>query len=219
MKKFCTLTAIFVLSALFLLTASACSKSVNYLDYVSERRLNVYVYRDDDTEVKIYCSQKEQPYCADGIKGELCDLIEIFVKLPKNPQELEVSVEGFTGEMNYQAVDGIFYLSYTSPAFTGSGVTVTLTADGESKSYDALSVKDDKVMSCDDAVLCVAEHAKDLFESLTDGRLFDGEIYVRLLYDEGCYYFVGVCDKEKSIHAYLIDGERGKVIATKSIQG
>lgn len=219
MKKFFILTAIIALNAVLLLSATACSRQVNYLDYVSERRSDVYVYRDDDTEVKIYCSQKEQPYCADGIKGELCDLIEIFVKLPKNPQELEVSVENFSGEMNYQAVDGIFYLSYTSPAFSKSAVTVTLTCDGESKSYDALSVKYEGVMSCDEAVLCVAEHAKELFDSLTENGLFDGEIYVRLLYDEGCYYYVGVCNKEKTVNAFLIDGERGKIIAKKSIQG
>ena len=68
-------------------------------------------------------------------------------------------------------------------------------------------------------VKCVIEHDRKLFEGLTENRLFLGEIYVRLLYDEGCYYYVGVCDKSKHVTAYLIDGEHGKVIATKDIQG
>ena len=61
---------------------------------------------------------------------------------------------------------------------------------------------------------CAVEHGKELFASLTDGNIFLGEIYVRLLYDDGCYYYVGVCDRNKKITAYLVDGERGKVIAS-----
>ena len=149
----------------------------------------------------------------------MCDVVEIYVTLAKNPQELEVQVEQLGGEMNYQAVTRQYYLSLTAAAFDKSGVEVTLTADGKKETYTALSVKDNNVMSCEKAVECVAEYASELFEGLTANNLFDGEIFVRLLYDEGCYYYVGVCDKDKHITAFLIDGERGKVIAKKEIQG
>ncbi|MDE6667842.1 MAG: hypothetical protein K2K38_05795 [Clostridia bacterium] len=197
----------------------ACSKQVNYCDYISESRTDIFVYRDDATEIKIHCSKKEQPFSADGYKGEMCDLVEIYVSLAKNPQELEVQVEGLGGEMNYQAVTRQYYLSLTAAAFNKSGVEVALTADGKQQTYTALSVKDGKVMSCEKAVECVAEYASELFEGMTSNGLFDGEIFVRLLYDEGCYYYVGVCNKEKHVTAFLIDGERGKVIAKKEIQG
>lgn len=208
-----------ILSMLCALCAlPACSKQVNYLDYVSESRTDIFLYRDDTTEIKIQCSKKEQPFSADGCKGDICDLVEIYVALAKNPQELEVQVEGFGGEMNYQAVTRQYYLSLSCAAFDKSGVEVTLTADGNKETYTALSVKDDKVMSCEKAVECVAEYASELFEGLTANGLFDGEIFVRLLYDDGCYYYVGVCNKDKLITAFLIDGERGKVIAKKEIQ-
>lgn len=198
---------------------SACSKQVNYCDYISESRTDIFLYKDDATEIKIQCSKKEQPFAADGYKGELCDLVEIYVTLEKNPQELEVQVEGLGGEMNYQAVTRQYYLSFTAAAFEKSGVEVTLTADKKTETYTALSVKDDKVLSCEKAVECVAEYASELFDSLTSNGIFSGEIFVRLLYDDGCYYYVGVCDKSKHVTAFLIDGERGKVIAKKEIQG
>ena len=74
-------------------------------------------------------------------------------------------------------------------------------------------------MDCESAVKCVTEHNPDLFASLTENKIFKGEIYVRLLYDEGCYYYVGVCDREKNINAFLVDGVRGKIIANKKLNG
>lgn len=198
---------------------SGCMRQVDYSAYVSERRTNVFLYEDDATAVKIYCSQKEQPYAADGFKGEMSDLVEIFVTLPKVYDSVEVSAGTLSGEMSYQAVEKRFYLSLSAPEFATSSVDVTLTFDGESKTFSALSVKDSGIMNCDEAVKCVAEHAKELFEGLTANGLFDGEIFVRLLYDDGCYYYVGVCDKTKHISAFLIDGEKGKIISTKELQG
>ncbi len=198
---------------------SGCFKKLNYLDYISEKRSNIFLYEDDSVSVKVVCSQKEQPYCADGIKGEMCDVAEVYVTLPKTYDDVEVSVENFNGEMNWQAVDKQYYLSFSAKEFTVDSLDVTLTFGGESKTYSALSVKQEGVMDCEQAVKCVIEHDKQLFDSLTQNRLFNGEIYVRLLYDEGCYYYVGVCDKNKHITAYLTDGEHGKVIVTKELQG
>lgn len=219
MKKTTFLLCIALTLICALCALPACAKQVNYFDYVSECRSDVFLYKDDSTEIKIQCVNKEQPFSADGYKGETCDLIEIYVSLSKNPQTLEVSVETLSGEMNYQAVTRQYTLTISAAAFEKSSVEVTLTADGEKKTYTALSVKDGNVMSCEKAVACVAEHASELFEGLTSNGLFDGEIFVRLLYDEGCYYYVGLCNKEKHITAFLIDGERGKIIAKKELQG
>ena len=218
-KKYLPLLIPFALLCAFLLFFTGCNKSVNYLSYVSEKRTNIYLYEDDNVSIKIHCVSREYPYNADGVCGQINDLIEVFVTLPKTYNEVEVSLSAGEGEMNYQAVESRYYLSFTAKELTGDSVDVTLTYDGESKTYSALSVKYAGVMSCDDAVKCVIEHDKTLFENLTQNGLFDGEISVRLLYDEGCYYYVGVCDKTKHITAYLIDGERGIVIATKDIQG
>lgn len=218
-KKFCL--AIVVISALCacLCAFTGCFKSVNYLDYVSEKRSEIYLYQDDDTSIKIFCSQKEQPYRADGIKGEMCDIVEFFVFLPKTYDEVWVKAESFEGEMNYRSVERGYYLSFTAKAFEKDAVDVTLRYGEETKTYSALSVKTAGIMSCENAVKCVIEHDKALFDSLTQNRIFNAEIYVRLLHDDGCFYYVGICDRNKKITAFLIDGEKGKIIATKEIQG
>ena len=216
MKKILCICAA-LLAAVCLL--GGCKKNVDYLRYVSEKRTDIFMYSADGLEIKIYLSEKETPYSADGIKGEMSSLTEIFVTLPKNYDEVNVSVGSIQGEMNYRAVENDYYLSVTGGGIEGESAEVTLSYGGESKSYSAVSVLYKGVISCDDAVKCVTEHATDLFASLTQNNIFCGEIYVRLLYDEGCYYYVGVCDREKKINAFLIDGVRGKIITTKELNG
>ncbi len=214
MRKFLILLAA---ACALLFTSAGCASKTNYLNYVSEKRHGVFLYNDSETEIKIHCLEREQPYAADGVKGEMNSLIEIFVSLPKNPEALEIKVENHQGEMNYQTVHNRYYLSFSAESFASEGVDVTLTADGESKTYKALSVKHDGVISCDEAVKCVTEHDADYFKNLTENGVFKAEIYVRLLYDEDCYYYVGVCDRAGNIQAYLVNGENGKIIAVKNL--
>lgn len=214
MKKFLYLLLAVCCTVCFL---CGCGKQVNYLSFVSEKRSNIYLYSDDGFEIKIHISERETPYSADGIKGDMSSFTEIFVTLPKNYDEVNISVADISGQMNYKAVENCYYLSTSGGNISGDSIVVTLTYNGESAEYTALSVLYDGVISCDDAVKCVLEHDKDIFKSLTQKDIFLGEIFVRLLYDQGCYYYVGVCDRDKKISAYLVDGERGNIIATKQL--
>ena len=214
MKKFLylALTAAF---ALFFFCG--CKKEVNYLNYISEKRSNIYLYSDDEIEIKIYLSERESPYSTDGIKGDISDFCEIFVSLSRNYDEVDISVADIQGQMNYKAVENCYYLSQSGGNISGDTVAVTLTFGGESKEYSAVSVLYDGVISCEEAVKCAIEHDYELFKSLTQKDVFLAEIFVRLLFDDGCYYYVGVCDRNKKINAYLVDGERGTIIATKEL--
>ena len=216
MKKFLLVCLSLCLAACLL---GGCRKKVDYLSYVSEKRTNIYLYSNDGLEIKIYISEKETPYSADGMKGEMSGLTEIYVALPKNYDEVNVSVGDAEGEMSYRAVENCYYLSLSNGNIQGDSVDVTLTYGEESKTYPAVSVLYDGVIGCEGAVKCVIDREEALFEGLTQNNIFCGEIYVRLIYDDGCYYYVGVCDRDKNINAYLVDGERGKIIATKQLNG
>lgn len=200
------------------LPLTACSTQPDYTKFISEKRSEIYIYRDDCAEITINCVAREQPYNADGICGTVCDLVEISVKISPTPDSVEIAIGEYHGEMNYEAVQAKFTASYSAPAFRTEGIDVTVTADGKEKNYRALSVLDSGVISCEQALTCAVEHDSQLFASLTDKKSFAGEIFVRLIYDEGCYYYVGVCDRDKNITAYLLDGGIGKVIATKQIK-
>lgn len=206
-----------VCAAVLLCLLAGCAAKVDYSKYISEKRSEIYIYSDDETEIKIYCVSREQPYASDGICGDMCDLREIFVTLEKTPNAVEISVEGMNSEMNYEAVNKQFTLTYSAPPFNSDGVDVLLTCDGAQKKCRALNVKDKGVISCEHAVNCAYEYDRELFENLKTRREFCGEIYVRLLYDEYCYFYVGVCDRNKNITAYLLDGGSGKIIATKKL--
>lgn len=213
MKKF-----IFaLLTCICLLPFVGCAKQVDYTKYVSERRTNIYFYQDDGIDVKVYCSEREQPYLSDGIKGEMTELCEVFVSFTKNPSKAEIKIEEYSGEMNYQAVENRYYLSFSAPQFEKSQLKIEVNADGQTTVYTALPAVYDGVLSCDDALKCVIDYKKELFDNMTNNGLFDGEIYVRLLYDDGCYYYVGVCGKDRVVNAFLVDGEKGKIIAQKTL--
>lgn len=205
-------------AAAALLPLTACNTQPDYTRYISEKRSEIYLYKDDSAEITVHCVSREQPYNADGICGNMCDLVEVSVKITPTPDSVEIAIGDYSGEMNYEAVQTRFTASYSAAAFKAEGIDVTIAANGEQKDYRVLSVLDSGVLSCEQALRCAVEHDRELFESLTGKRDFAGEIYIRLLYDEGCYYYVGVCDRDKNITAYLLDGGIGKVIATKKIQ-
>lgn len=208
---------IIIFSLMIAVGLSGCFKGVDYNEYISEERTNLYVYEEDGLYFKVHCSDRETPYNTDGIKGEMCGIAEVLVTITSTPDEVTVKVGGQSGEMNYLAVSKNFYLSFTRTESWGESIPVELTIDGQTKQFDATSVLYDGVISGRQALQCVTEYDKELFDSLTDGRAFYGEIRIRLLYDDGCYYYVGVCDREGNINAYLVDGENGRVIAKRTM--
>ena len=214
MKKFLILFLTVAASVCFF---CGCGKKMNYLNYISEKRSNIYLYSDDEFEIKIHVSEREAPYSTDGIKGDVSGFTEIFVKLPKNYNEVEIHAADIAGQMNYRSVENCYYLSQSDGNIAGDDVKVTLTFGGECREYTAVSVLYSGVITCEDAVKCAIDHDTELFESLTQKDVFLGEIFVRLLYDDGCYYYVGVCDRNKKITAFLVDGERGTILATKEL--
>lgn len=212
MKHFlCLVAPVLLISPLF----AACNKQVDYYDYVSEYRSGVYIFSEDGEELKIYCSQREAPYSSDGFKGEMNNTVEVFYRPEKSIDSVRISLGGLEGEMSYQSVTSNFYMCFTAEDFNASSVEVSLTIDGEEKTISALNVREEGVIDGKEALKCVTEYDGSRFEKLTEGSRFEGEIYIRLLYDDGCFYYVGVCDRDGQTHAYLLDGTNGRVLAEK----
>ena len=117
--------------------------------------------------------------------------------------------------MSYLTVRDCWYISFSGNSFDGNEITVSLDCDGKTTEYKLLSVVTDGLISCEQALECVKEHAGTLFDELTENGIFNGEIFIRLLYDEKCYYYVGICDREGMINAFLVDGQSGRIIAER----
>lgn len=212
MKKFlCAAAACLPLT--FLLTA--CTKKTDYFNYVSEYRKSVYFYEDDAVTLKIYNLEKETPCALDGIKGSVNTLTEIYYSCEKTANEVEIELNGQGGEMSYLAVTRNYYLSFSGELAEAPSVQVKVTVDGNEKTFDVLNVAEEGTIDGKTALKCVYEYDGESFEKLTEGKNFNGEILIRLLYDEGCYYYVGICDRDKNVHAYLVNGADGRIIAER----
>lgn len=211
MKKI--LFAAAALAALSILPS--CAKEVNYSDYISELRYKVYLYEDDDIKVKVNLTSRESPYLSDGYKGDMQDMCEIFIKFAQSPDEVSVRLGESGGEMSYMSVTDSFYISFAAGEM-GDSAALTLDCDGEEREITAPSALYSGVISPEQALDSARQYDGETFSALTDGNNFKGEIYVRLLSDEGrCYYYVGVTDREGNTSAYLIDGENGNVLAER----
>ncbi len=210
MKKiFC----LYCILPVFLLILSGCKSQTDYYSYISELRYGVFLYSGDTDEIKIYCSEREVPYAADGIKGEMNGLTEIYASFGNSYSSVTIDINGDGGEMSYMTVKNCWYLSFSGNGYDCDSLEVTFTLDGKETGYTLLNVLGDGVMDGKSALGCVIEYNPDLFAQNTSGGIFCGEIYIRLLYDGKCYYYVGVTDRSGNTQAYLTDGESGRVIA------
>lgn len=195
--------------------AAGCAAEINYSEYISENRYALYTYSDDNIEIKLYGTTKEMPYIADGICGKKSDLTEIFVKTGENCENVSVSSQAFEGgDMSYLSSRGVWYISLGGKV-EGSSITVDIAFDEQTESYTLANVLAEGVMDGASALDCVREHASALFEGLTENGIFNGEIFVRLLYNGDCYYYVGICDRQGNISAFLVDGHTGRIIAQR----
>ena len=197
--------------------ACSCAKKTDYYSYVSEYRHDLYLYEDDGVSLKIYLSDKETPYNCDGVKGEMTSLCEVYYYSANTPDEVEMQLDGMGGEMNYLSVSRSFYLSFTCDKTFGAKASVNLTVDGKETTIEANNVREEGTIDGATALKCVTEYDREQFDKLTEGNAFRGEIGIRLLYDGGCYYYVGVSGCDGKTHAYLLDATDGRIISERDV--
>lgn len=201
-----------------ILILPACNKSVDYSSYVSENRREVYLCKEDNYELKVFCSEKEVPYCQDGVKGDMATVCEVYYKCSTTPSSVVAEIEGYSGEMSYMSVSASYYLSFSARLFDVESLAVKLTVDGKEQEIIARNVFEEGTIDWKSALNSVIDYDKDRFENLTGRNRFLGEIAVRLIYDDNCYYYVSVCDREKQVKAYLVDGKSGRIITERESQ-
>lgn len=217
-KKTRLLAAALLLVVLFLFFPS-CSKTVDYLDYVSELRSNVFLARTEEFSLRIYAVEKETPYASDGVKRETSTRTEIYLAAPSGDKTytiaFAVSSESYGGEMSYDNVKGEYYYFCTLDIRSQTELSCTLSCEDGETALTAQSVLTDTTLTPEAALKTLIGNESALFESLTDEYGFAGEIYLRLIYEENPYYYVGVIDREGNVTAFLMNATTGKVLAKR----
>lgn len=209
-----------LLSVLLLLPLSGCSKEVNYLPYVSELRSNIFLTDAEAFSLRIYAVNKESPYRPDGIPHECTHRVEARLTTPSNTETYRFYFtyggQEFGGEMSYDNVKSEYYFSYPLDVSDATTLPCRIEYGEKSLSLNAPTVKQKDTLSAGEILKKLQAEESELFASLTDKYGFAGEIYIRLIYEESPYYYVGIIDRNGVVHAYLLNAQSGKILAKRT---
>ena len=209
-----------LLLILFVLTSAvACKKNIDYFNYVSELRNNIFLAEKDEFSLRIYSVIKENPYAADGIVREPSARTEIYLIAPDCTQNYDIRLridnKEYGGELSYDNVKSEYYLFFTLDIASQAEIFCTLTYSNTRVEFVAKSVLNANMVAPNDILKSVLAYDNALFESMTDKYGFKGEIYLRLLYEDAPYYYVGIIDRQGNCTAFLMNAETGKILAQR----
>ena len=198
---------------------SSCKKELNLMDYVSEVRSNIFLAETEELSLRIYAVAKETPYVADGIPCERSTRTEVRLSAPSGDKEcnLTFTVNGKTygGEMSFDNVKTEYYYSCGLDVFDLSAITCIIEYGDSQVEMNALSVVNAQTLSPNDVLRTLQTAETELFSSMTDKYGFSGEIYLRLIYEDFPYYYVGVIDRNGNVTAFLINAQTGNILAKR----
>jgi len=208
-----------LLLTFLVLGMTGCKKSVDYFSYVSELRNNILLAEDENFSIKIYGVAKETPYVADGIPKEITTRTEIYFIAPEGNQNCTIAftVDGkeYVGEMSFDNVKTEYFLSCTLDISTCKSIPCTITYGDKHLELNALSVLKQDTLTPQDVLTIIQTQNIELFTAMTDKYGFTGEIYIRLIYEDAPYYYVGIIDRNGTINAFLLNATSGKILAKR----
>ncbi len=219
MKNFLKIVFLSTCLSLTLVGSTACSKQINYFDYVSELRDNIFLAKNDSFSLRIYAVCKESPYSTDGVPRETFSRMEAYLTTPEGNKEthirLQINDSHYEGEMSYDLIKGDYYYSCPANISTQQEILCYVKYGEEEMELTATSILTKDTISPQDALKKVQTEKAELFSSLTDKYGFSGEIHLRLLFEDSPYYYVGIIDRQGNCTAYLMNAETGKILAQR----
>ena len=209
-----------LLSWVFSVSLFACNPKNDLSDLVSEYRNNLFLYEDETLSVKAHNLQREYPYVADGYKGEMNCRVELFVCTPTETARCEIVffVDGVQhgGEASFDVVKRQFYFSCAADVADAPSLQVRIRLDETEKELTLRSVKSPDLLPLPELLNALFAQEKELQKKLTENGEFACELYVRILYEDAPYFYVGVVDRKGTIHAFLLNGKTGEILAKRT---
>lgn len=218
-RFFCVKAFTLLLLAILTLGMAGCKKNIDYFSYVSELRNNILLTENENFTLKIYGVSRETPYVTDGIPKESTTRTEIHFIAPEGNQNCTISftVDGkeYGGEMSFDNVKTEYFLSCTLDISACKNIPCAITYGEKRLEMNALSVLKQDTLTPQDVLVIIQTENTELFTAMTDKYGFTGEIYIRLIYEDAPYYYVGVIDRNGNINAFLLNATSGKILAKR----
>ncbi len=198
---------------------SSCQKKIEYFSYVSELRNNLFLARTEEFSLKIYSVVKESPYHADGVAQPAAPRFEAYLVAPSGDKTVTLSFPAngreYGGEMSYDNVKGEYFYACALDASALPSIECKILYGEREVTLTAKSVLTEHTLSPEVVLNKLKGECPDVFSALTDEYGFAGEIYLRLLYEDSPFYYVGVIDRAGNIQAFLLNAETGKILARR----
>lgn len=208
---------LFILWSIVCFALTGCTRKIDYFSYVSEFRNNIFLAETENFTLRIYSVTKETPYVADGIAHESTARTEVFLLAPEGTQNYTLTVyfngKEYGGELAYDNVKAEYFLSFSLDVSAEKELPCVLACGDNKTELTASSVLRNETLCVQTILENVRAYNPELFKNLTDKYGFAGEIYLRLLYEDSPYYYVGVINRKGEIHAFLVNAITGKVLA------
>ena len=199
---------------------TSCNKKIDYFDYVSELRSDIFLAETDGFSLRIYAVTKENPYVMDGIPKERSARVEAYLVAPEGDETCNFSFthdgQSYGGEMSFDNVKTEYYFSCSLELSGASELPCRIEYGNTILELNALSVRTADTLTPENILTNLETEESELFSSLTDKYGFAGEIYLRLIYEDAPYYYVGIIDRNNNIHAFLINAKTGKLLAKRT---
>ena len=117
--------------------------------------------------------------------------------------------------MSFDNVKGDYYFSCTLDVSNLSALSCRIRYGETERTLNAVSVRDESTLSPEAALSALQLAENELFQAMTDKYGFVCEIYLRLIYEDSAYYYVGVIDREGKTNAFLLNATTGKILAKR----
>lgn len=216
----CPVLAVAIVPVL-LFSLASCGKKIDYFDYVSELRSNILVASEGDISLTVYAAEKEAPYAADGVKRTVSPRTEIYLTAPTGVDSYDVSFvydgKTYGGDMSFDNIKLEYFFSCTLDISAAAELPVKISYDDQVIELTAATVRTENMLSPESVLEKVRVAESEKFKAMTDANGFAGEIYLRLIYEDVPYYYVGIIDREGRIFALLVDSEDGKILAKREM--
>lgn len=199
------------------LTLAGCNR-IDYYDYVSDERSDLFCAETETFSILISCVFRERPFLTDGVVSAKSKSVEA-VLTEKEPSGKEYEIYFLEdvprgGEMSFRSVSGDYAYSRGVEEFPSGSISLRVICGEERVELMATSVKTEKTLSAREALEFAVEAEKETVSRMSAGE-FCGEFHVRLLRRDKNYYYVGIVDTQGGTLSLLLDSETGAVLARR----
>ncbi|HHW90621.1 MAG TPA: hypothetical protein GX745_06965 [Clostridiales bacterium] len=230
MKK--AITVFMILFALCLINMGCGGKIPPQIkDNLSEVRVNIYEFSNDNMSVNIITGEREDPYVLDGTAKGMTEYT-VITMIPENPDNISAEITYNyllkTGKKDYSGSFSMHPFGNSYAAEIGEKIdvksvqlSVNATKDDWNFEENVVleSILTNEMIDWEEALLIGADSLKDATASMYDKKTLKAEVYVKLLCDplgktSDHFWYVAFADGKKIVSA-LIDPISKEILALK----